>query len=72
MIIGNILESNVTLKKLDLRRNNITDVGVQTIMDVLKSNNTLTLLNLRNNGKISPSMRSTIRFNKKLQYTVYV
>ena len=47
-IIGELLKTNNTIKKLDLHDNNITDV--QSIGEGLKTNNTLTRLDLDNNN----------------------
>ena len=49
----NFLQTNQTIRKLDLEGNNIYDRDIEQLAEVLKINNSLTHLNLKSNGGIN-------------------
>ena len=48
--IQGVLKVNQTLTSIDLKNNNVKDLGFVALMDALKTNNTITDLDLRRNN----------------------
>ncbi|WP_215426232.1 hypothetical protein [Rickettsia tamurae] len=68
-LIAEILKSNNTITKLDLRANKIGDVGAKALAEAVKINNFLTQLDLNEIPGASTLIKSIdekIKYNKKL------
>ncbi|RUS26925.1 hypothetical protein BC938DRAFT_483929, partial [Jimgerdemannia flammicorona] len=71
--VCNIDHEEVSLKKLDLKDNNIGEKGASTLAEVLKMNTNIEILDLEDNGigvKGASTLAKALRINTSLQTLV--
>lgn len=67
--LGEFLQSNHSLLSLDMGMNNISDKGIEILVDYLRGNTTLKFMNLQDNSHIT---NASTRFLKDMIAGSYV